>query len=298
MDSEIKKCTFEFYTCELTPMTTNVLFLPTELQDDFNVTTIEELKQKKNMIFSNAIQSPLFHLRHRRKQLHHKVLYGDENYIVLKIANSKFIKAEVDFKKVQYPHEPSILIVIDNRPDKQQIAIEKNIAVFSTTETIVNSFKKAVERILLKYYLVADINNRFRPSDFWEMIREHPQITELKIELTRENLADIYQTLSKQIADYGDLTNSQRVILTQQAPKESILENLDRNNATLVDIVDAASKGTGPISLKVVGSKKQISTKNSRITNQVDIDVTAEGLTGEQAENLADKIFKVLNNGD
>lgn len=291
MINEEKKATFEFYTYEITPTTTYFRLFEEDL-DEIGIKSIEELRQRKNLIFKDVITSDVFYFNYKRVQLLHKILYADDNYIIVKIANRKVVKAEVGFKTVIYPHEPSILVVIDNRADKQQIAIENAPAVFSSTSVVVKLFHASLDRILAKYHLAVAINNRFDPQDFWSLIAKNAgRIKELKIELTRENLSEIYKTISKQLVDYGESTNSQTVIVTQQAPKGSVLENLTPENEDLNDMVVASSKGTGPITLKLVGDRKSHSTKDKNITNTVHYDISADGLTLEQAIELINKIY-------
>lgn len=214
----------------------------------------------------------------------------------MRLANTKTVTAEIGFKKVHYRNEPSILIAIDNRIDRQQIAIEIAKQVFTSGDTVKEILVKSFTRTLIKYYLKPEINNRFSTSEFWELLSQFDnKVKELKIELTRENLAAIYENISEELLKYGDLTNSHKIILTQQAPGVGVLENLNQQNEQLNNFVEGSSKGTGAISLKIQGQRKKFTTKDKNLLKTVEIEtdnIEVEGLTFEQTKEIMDRIYK------
>ena len=60
---------------------------------------------------------------------------------VMRIANNKKTKLEADFNVSELDNHPSCLVIIDNRKDRQIIAIERNIA-FSKSSMVADILQK------------------------------------------------------------------------------------------------------------------------------------------------------------
>lgn len=69
----------------------------------------------------------------------------------MRIANNKKTKLEADFNVSELDNHPSCLVIIDNRKDRQIIAIERNIA-FSKVVWSLISYKIP---FVLSYFLIA-----------------------------------------------------------------------------------------------------------------------------------------------
>lgn len=80
---------------------------------------------------------------------------------------------EVNWRKVVEPHEPSAIVIIDNRKDQQRILIEHR-SEWGSTDAVRNVIKTALDRILRKFYkLTIRIEPVWQKSDFWVALRNH-----------------------------------------------------------------------------------------------------------------------------
>lgn len=92
---------------------------------------------------------------------------------VLRIAKLGKRPRELDWRKIVDPHEPSVLVIIDNRHDQQRILIEHKYE-WGSTDAVRNVLRGALDKILRKkYYLTIRIEPVWRKSDFWVALRKY-----------------------------------------------------------------------------------------------------------------------------
>lgn len=92
---------------------------------------------------------------------------------VLRIAKLGKKIREENWRKIIDRHEPSALVIIDNRFDQQRILIEHK-SEWNSTDAVRNVLKGALDKILReKYYLTIRIEPVWQKSDFWVALRKY-----------------------------------------------------------------------------------------------------------------------------
>ena len=97
---------------------------------------------------------------------------GDGIYM-FRIAKLGKKKREENWHKLVDPHEPSAIVIIDNRYDQQRILIEHR-SEWGGTDNVRNVLRAALDKILReRYYLTIRIEPVWQKSDFWVALRKY-----------------------------------------------------------------------------------------------------------------------------
>lgn len=109
---------------------------------------------------------------------------------------------EHDWNRIADPHEPSALVIIDNRNDQQRILIEHR-SEWGSTDAVRNVVRGALEKILRKEYnLTIRIEPVWQKSDFWAALRKYEgHIRSVEFDVGYPNMARTGQKLLKGIKD-------------------------------------------------------------------------------------------------
>lgn len=260
-----KSTVFAYYTLQMSTFS-NVEKV--ELLDG-TVKTIEEIKSLKNDFLYDALTKKSYNFKYKNYQLNHKIVFASKEYIVLRVANFKTIKAEKEFHEVYYDNEPSIMVIFQNIPNKQMIAIEKAPEVFSSVDAVAEFLEKGLTFILHEYNLKPHIRNIFDEQEFWSLISNYTnRIKFIRFEFVKENNDELYRTISEDLVDWSSSVNSHKTVVQITAPDDGVLEKINQDNKQLNGMIHSASLGTSPIKVKIAGMKSTISTKGKTITKE------------------------------
>lgn len=138
---------------------------------------------------------------------HKHLMKPTDGIIVMRIANKKTLtRTTEDFQKTSEEDYANCLVIIDNRPGIQRMAIEVKKSVFATDTTLCNIIKYTMNKILERYSLYLDLMHLQDPKDFWTFINDkkaYPRgFYKIKFHLPYLNLERLqkkYDKLSKQI---------------------------------------------------------------------------------------------------
>jgi hypothetical protein len=255
--------------------------------------TVEELKRNKNSYFAEALNGIKKLHRNNEVGLSFKLCNLNKNYFLIKLGPKKGVKVQdEDFNKQTVPNYPDVEIFINNHADTQGIAISRNYQAFSNSFIVANILENNFGRILREYDLAIYINPILKKDEFWAIVKRYEKrIIKIRFELIKPNLADISGALKDDLRDLMDRTNSHKTYLEINAAKESILENINKENENLNSIVTYAASGAGTISLKARGvSVKMYADRD--ITREIEID--SLDVTGEMSDVL-DKLKGLIS---
>ena len=82
------------------------------------------------------------------KQFEHLIVAQHDGIIVMRLANTTTQVHEKDFNRWTEEDNPSLFVIIDNRKDKQIIAIENRAQAFSDTQTVAHIMEETFNRRL------------------------------------------------------------------------------------------------------------------------------------------------------
>lgn len=159
-------------------------------------------KQGKNGKFENCLA-----FFHNNKPYPFITLIPKENEIgngiyMLRIAKLGQKWREENWLKIVDPHEPSALVIIDNRKDQQRVLIEHRHE-WGSTDAVRNVIKAALDKVLReKYSLTIRIEPVWQKSDFWAALRKHEgHIRSVEFDVGYPNMGRTGNKLLKGIKD-------------------------------------------------------------------------------------------------
>ncbi len=126
-------------------------------------------------IISNLLHDGLTVVGKKRKE---DILLTNLNYIgrdgvfVWELCNEKDKTLLEGHERNPVTEHPGCYVIVDNRPDVSQIAIEKNNAFGPDTDKVAKYLKRAFDAHLCEYGLKMVIKRKWQASNFKEIIRE------------------------------------------------------------------------------------------------------------------------------
>lgn len=289
MKNENKIINFELFRYQLLPLTRHVQLDMYPDERFKNINTVEDLKSQKNEIFEHVLSEfPVLH--HRQAQLNSKIDLHLPPWFVVEVNTQKSIQREKeDFEKERIDTWPHVVVIINNNPEIQLIAVSKNYRAFASGAVVAKIVQENLDRVLQRYLLTVQVEALFEKSEFWHLIDEYQgRITSVNFELISPNMANISKALELDLAKLNADTNSHRTDLKLNSSEGSTLE-VTKDNDLLNSLVDYSSEGGGDIAVKVKGLKKTVRTSKS--VREISIDeMSVENLTPERLEWLFEQI--------
>lgn len=190
-----------------------------------------------------------------KEYTHKHLMKPTDGIIVMRIANKRNQKRiNEGFEEVNEENYANCLVIIDNRPGIQRMAIEVKKSVFGTDSTLCNIIQHTLNKILANYSLYIDLMHLQDPKDFWTFIndkRSYPKgFYKIKFHLPYLNLERLqkkYNMLTKKIresyngkldweitAEKGGALNISEKDEFQKAQINYFMNDLGGNNLELV----------------------------------------------------------------
>lgn len=257
MEKTIK---FDIFRYHLLPITTNQVSL---FGDEMSY---EDLVEKKNIIFKDLVED----LQNMKSDLPLELFSVVDDSFLFRLANLKKTIIYKDFNEIVENTEPYIYLAINTSPSVQKIGISHNLEAFATTNVSKNAILAIFNKILKRSSLVIEVEQIFEQGKFWDYTRKYEgRIKAMDFEIIKPNMSKISKTIKNTLKPLIENTNSHKTHLSLQAPKEGVLENVNKKNDYLGGLVSYSSEGGGNISIKVVGLKSKIKTKNMAKTKKI-----------------------------
>lgn len=128
-----------------------------------------------NEIISNLLKDGLTVIGKKRNEdqlLSNRHFIGREGVFAWELCNVKDKTLLEGHDKIPYEEHPGSYVIVDNRVDVCQIAIEKNSAFGPDTDKVVKYLRRAFKAHLYDYGLRMVIKRKWQASNFKDIIRE------------------------------------------------------------------------------------------------------------------------------
>ena len=232
------------------------------------IKTVRDLKELKNTIFNEILQSLNFYKDSRHPL---KIEYNEKDIYIIKIAQKKTIEQTSNFKVRLIPNEPFVYVLVNNSPSVQKIAISENREAFRDPTTTKNILEKILNR---------ELSNK---ESFWQLVENNEnRIKSIKFKYIKPNLANISSSLSEAFKNFTNRTNSNESHIFIKSPKNGHLENINKFNEEINGLIDYTSEGAGEVSMKIEGIRQEYSTKNNPVIitiKEIEINGNSEQVT-------------------
>ena len=252
----------------------------------------DKLMAEKQDIFESLLIEPDLKFIYRSKHYHHQIVFHSEHVFVIKLANSKLINVEKNFQKQRLENNPSCYVIIDNRHDSQQIAIEENTAIFTDIEVVQKILAATFERHLSHNHLSIQINKRFQQSEFWNTIQRYSNgITMVRFQFSYPNLPRVSETIDQMISNASRATNSKQTTFEFKSDSDNL--TLDSESDMLNGMVKASADSGCPITLKARGLRSYIKTGTTSM--HIEIEEVDSVISPDLLQTGLSKLLAELN---
>ena len=248
--------------------------------------TIEESLDKKQEILSSFFEDDFkLYFSDSEGNYFHKWLVKQDGIYVLRIANNKATTIETNFEEKTIPNYPSLIVIIDNRHNRQVIAIQKSKA-WNKTSDVANILQKTFNSLLRpKYRIQLSINPKFHTHEFWKIVKDSPNgILKVTFHFPYPNLPAVSDLVGEYYKEVAIETNSEPSTTLSVIPKQKTVK-LEEKSLLLKNMIAACAASGKPILIEPRGGTKIRCGENSLVE---------EVLSDAALENLSDKndLFK------
>lgn len=269
---------FQIFQYLFRPVMENQAGLPEEV---FQAVNVQDSFTRKQELLGNLLddlaceqnEQEKFYQFNREKFKYRSFVNQGDIYVI-RIANNKKAKLEADFNVSEFDNHPSCLVIIDNRKDRQIIAIERNVA-FSKPSMVADILQNTFRLKLLSNRLTLDIASKFHTAEFWQVRNasmELKGIDYVDFPFGYPNLPAISDLVDEYFTDLAKRTNSEPTLHLQGQNHESV--NLDPNDIWLLNAIKACAASGKPILIKPKGSQvRKIGVESPVIEEIADIAV-------------------------
>lgn len=253
----------------------------------------EEAMDKKQDIFETFFEQDSLDFIKNNSDYESKLIFKSDHIIVFKIANNKHISREENFKTNQLPNYPSCVVIIDNRHNIQQIAIEERKSSFVDTKSVAAILEATFANFLRRYKLHISIQREYQKSEFWDTVSRYPNgITMVRFKFAYPNLPRFSKVATNIVSETSKNINSKCTTLEYRSDDNENLE-LSRKDSKLNGLVQASADSGNEITIKARGIRTFIKTGDT--TKSVEVEDLELKLSSDLYKSGADKLIEVLN---
>lgn len=277
------KYTFEYYRYQLVPTKVSQLTI------DNVPYTVDKLKEMKNLFFSDILSKISF--RYRNKELPSTLCYHQGDLFMLLLGNNKSVEYIEDFEKKKIKSDPFSIVVVDNNPDNQVIAIRNDYRAFSSADSISKLLQDTINSSLNYYNLEMHIEAISDGQDFWEAIQSSKEgVLKITFEIIKPNVSNLSGALTDDIKGLIDKYHSHKTVLSMESSSSGELINISKEDKDLSGLADYTAKGGGRSVIKF----KDKTTYDTRKHIKKKIHKTLLDLKNSTQEQLQNFIGKII----
>ena len=158
----------------------------------------------------------------------------------------------------QHHYSPSCFVILDNRENIQQVAIEEDIKSFSSTDVVRNILEFTLKKSLRHNGLTIEIKKEYEQKEFWELVGKQTKgVSMVRFTLSYPNLGRVHDSIEKLLNSESKAVNSKQTELEFHSDNSEQLE-LHESNTQLKGLVEASAKSGNKITIKARGIRKFI----------------------------------------
>lgn len=281
---------FQIYTYMFRPVMENKMEIPFE---EFQKIDVQDSLERKQELTSEVLDNnEKLKFKFNTVEYAHKMYIGQNGIYVLRIANTghKPAKVENNFKVMKQQNHPSCIVIIDNRQDRQIIAIEHNSA-FGKDPSLAVIIQTTLRKALQNYRLTLDVTQKYHTSEFWQVVDNSMMlrgIDYVDFPFAYPNLPEISDMVGEYMNNIARQTNSEPTLKLKGQNNESV--NLSREDQWLLSAIKACAASGRPILIKPKGSEL----RKIGVDSPVYEEISDETLTELDQKELFDSKYNII----
>lgn len=281
---------FQIYTYMFRPVMENKMEIPFE---EFQKIDVQDSLDRKQELTSEVLDNnEKLKFKFNTVEYAHKMYIGQNGIYVLRIANTghKPAKVENNFKVMKQQNHPSCIVIIDNRQDRQIIAIEHNSA-FGKDPSLAVIIQTTLRKALQNYRLTLDVTQKYHTSEFWQVVDSSMMskgIDYVDFPFAYPNLPEISDMVGEYMNNIARQTNSEPTLKLKGQNNESV--NLSREDQWLLSAIKACAASGRPIIIKPKGSEL----RKIGVDSPVYEEISDETLTELDQKELFDSKYNII----
>ncbi|WP_281643912.1 hypothetical protein [Bacteroides zoogleoformans] len=243
---------------------------------------------KKLTYIHSIITSPGFKFKSKKDgEFNFKLFYNQDGLLIFRIANNKELNLEENFKSTQHHYSPSCFVILDNRENMQQIAIEEDTKSFSSTDVVRNILEYTLKKHLRHNGLTIEIKKEYEQNEFWQLIGKQTKgVSMIRFTLSYPNLGRVHDSIEHLLNSESKAVNSKQTELEFRSDNTEQLE-LQESDTQLVGLVKASADSGNTITIKARGIRKFIRTGETTKSFEID-DLEAKIQSPDLFQNISD----------
>jgi len=229
------------------------------------------MRRQKNQFLADALKGATKFSYRNLRIVHRLEQTENDLWFLLRLASRHDTEIDTkDFRQERVENWPNVVVVFNNDPSVQKIAVSENRRAFTNSDVVIHAVVSTLNEILKQSQMVLVVEPIFEQYVFWDIVeRYRGRILQVSFDLISPNMANISGGLMIDLAALNQDTNTHRTRLEINSEEQSALE-LNERSKLLKSIVTYAADGAGNISLRIRGMKKRVSTRTQ--TREVTID--------------------------
>lgn len=288
--------TFVIYTYQFAPVMHPIEGM--EYSDEEKVSIKESLEKKQDILGSYLNKNSELQFCQGEEQYNHKWLASQDSIHVFRIANNKNTTLETNFEEQEVKNHPSCVVIVDNRHNRQVIAIQRTSKAWTKTGDVAAILQETFNKLLQsKYRIQLSIDAKYHTHEFWEVVSTfHKGIKRVTFTFPYPNLPQI----SDLVGDFYRLvaleTDSEPSTTLTALPNQTTVK-LDKGSLLLENMIKACAASGKPIKITPLGSK-EITLGEEGLVEEKISDVALKNL-GDKQDLFKSKwtiIIEFLNN--
>lgn len=228
--------------------------------------------------------------------LYKMVLHRDGIIVFLLANNKRTLIHTRKFTHEETEDHPYCLVIIDNRKDRQIIAIEQKKTAFGSTQAVAKILADTFNARLSRRKLMLTIDAKYHANEFWNVVSRFPNgIKRVTFVFPYPNLPAITEMVGETMRRLALETNSEPTQILNALDTQIL--NLDKDSGMLKDMIDACAASGKPILIVPMGGRTVLKCNKgeSLVREQLSSDVIKGLITGDLFDSCFEALTKFAN---
>lgn len=247
--------TFVIYTYQFAPVMHPVEGMEYTCEERASIN--ESLNRKQEILSSYLDEGSELEFRNGEEHYNHKWLARQDGIYVFRIANNKNTTVETDFVEQEVKNNPSCVVIIDNRHNRQVIAIQRTSKAWTNTNDVAAILRQSFNVLLRpKFRIQLSIDAKYHTHEFWEVVgRYYKGIKRVTFTFPYPNLPQISDMVGDFYRQVALETDSEPSTTLTALPNQTTVK-LDKGSLLLANMINACAASGKPIKITPVGRKE------------------------------------------